>query len=317
MREKIRLIITVLLAVMLAGSIFSGLQTYNAKKAIELERNRLRDENEALGRNIEEISQERRQLEGKVNALTNDLGRVSQERQDIQRQYELLAREREDLVRKVETLQKDNEQLRAQLTNLTREKEKLGQRLEGDLAPLRDENAQLEEELDNLNTLKSKLEVELGQLKGEKSDLEGRLNEIDSFLKQNLSGSKYSRLKEQLDVIQRRPRPETQTKGPEKESIELPAIVVKPQTQAPLEIPQQPKSIPLSPKGTILEINRENNFVVIDLGQDAGIKPGDTLKVYREDKTIATLEVIQTRPSISACDIKEEIRPIEVGDIVK
>ena len=56
--------------------------------------------------------------------------------------------------------------------------------------------------------------------------------------------------------------------------------------------------------------------MVIDLGQDSGIKLGDTFKVYREDKTVATLEVIQARQSISACDIKEEIRPIEVGDIV-
>ncbi len=321
MREKIRLIIIIGLAAMLAVSIFIGLQTYSAKKAIELERNTLRNENEILARKLEEIARERRQLQEKVNVLSNDLNKTSQEKQDIQRQYELLVKERDDLIEKAKTLQKNNEQLRGDLSNLTREKQRLGQRLEDDLAPLIDQNAQLKQQLDNLNILKSKLEVELGQLKGEKSDFQRKLNEIDSFLEQSLTEPKYLSLKEQLDIIRsggtpETRAPETQTAQPEKESVELPPIVVKPQTQA--ETPRRSKkSIPVKPKGTVLEINRENNFVVIDLGQDSGIKLGDTFKVYREDKTVATLEVIQARQSISACDIKEEIRPIEAGDIVR
>lgn len=324
MQEKIRLIIIIGLAAMLAVSLFIGQQTYSAKKAIELERNGLRNENENLSRKLEEIVKERIQLQGKVNALSNDLDKVSQEKEDIQKQYESLIKERNDLVEKAKTLQKNNEQLRGDLSNLTREKQRLGQRLEDDLAPLIDQNAQLKQQLDNLNILKSKLEVELGQLKGDKSDLERKLNEIDSFLEQSLTGPKYLSLKEQLDIIRsggtpETRTPETQTAGPEKESVELPPIVVKPQTQAQAETPlaAKKKSIPVKPTGTVLEIDRENNFVVIDLGQDSGIKLGDTFKVYREDKTVATLEVIQARQSICACDIKEEIAPIEVGDIVR
>jgi len=319
MREKIRLIIMIALAVMLAVSLFIGQQIYSSKKAIELERNALRNDNEALSRKIEEIVQERKQLQGKINALSSDLEKASREKQDIQKQYESLVRERNDLVGKIETLQRNNEQLRGDLSNLTREKQQLGQRLKDDLAPLIDQNAQLKEQLDNLNSLKSKLEVELGQLKGDKSDLERKLNEIDSFLEQSLTEPKYSGLKEQLDIIRSGGTLETQTAQPEKESVvELPLIVVKPQIQAQAETPtQSKKSIPVEPKGRVLEINKESGFVVIDLGQDSGIKLGDTFKVYREDKTVATLEVIQVRQSISACDIKEEIRPIEVGDIVR
>jgi len=308
---------------MLAVSIFIGLQTYSLKKTIELERNTFRDENEMLARKIEEIAKERKQLQEKVNALSNDLNKTSQEKQDIQRQYELLVKERDDLVEKTKTLQKNNEQLRGDLSNLTREKQQLGKRLEDDLAPLIDQNAQLKQQLDNLNNLKSKLEVELGQLKGEKSGLERKLNEIDLFLEQSLTGPKYTSLKEQLNIIRsggtpETRTPETQTAGPEKESVELPPIVVKPQTQAQAETPQSPKeSIPVEPKGTVLEINKENKFVVIDLGQDVGIKPGDTFKVHKQGKVIGTIEVIQVRQRISACDIKEEITPIEMGDTVR
>lgn len=301
---------------MLAVSLFTGQQTYRAKKAIELERNALINENESLTRKIEEIAKARKQLQEKVNALTNDLDKASQEKQDIQEQYGLIVKERDDLIGEVKTLQKDNEQLRGDLSTLVREKQRLGQRLEDDLAPLIDKNAQLRQQLDNLNTLKSKLETELGQLKGEKSDLEGKLNEIDLFL-QRLTEPKYLGLKEQLDAIRSGSKAQMQqTQEPEKEAVELPPIVVRPQAQ--VETPTWwPKSVSVNPTGTVLEVNRENKFVVIDLGKDSGAKLGDTLKVYRQDAQIATLEIIQVRQSISACDIKEEITAIEVGDIVR
>lgn len=310
---------------MLLVSIVIGLNIYGSKKAIELERNTLRDENENLARKLEEVAKERKQLQEKVNALSNDLNKTFQEKQDIQRQYELLVKERDGLVEKTKTLQKNNEQLRSDLSNLTREKEKLGQNLEDNLVPLRYEIIQLKQQLDNLNSLKSKLETELGQLKGDKSDLELKLNEIDSFLEQSLTEPKYLSLKEQLDTIRsggtpETRTPETQTAGSEEESVELPPIVVKPQTQAQAqaETPAWPnRSIPVKPTGTVLEVNKENKFVIIDLGQDVGIKPGDTFKVYKQGKVVGTIEVIQVRQSISACDIKEEIIPIEVGDIVR
>ena len=57
--------------------------------------------------------------------------------------------------------------------------------------------------------------------------------------------------------------------------------------------------------------------MIIDLGQDAGIKMGDTFKVYKQGKAIGTIEVVQVRQTISACDIKEEITAIEAGDTVR
>jgi len=48
-----------------------------------------------------------------------------------------------------------------------------------------------------------------------------------------------------------------------------------------------------------------------------GAKLGDTFKVYKQGNPIATVEVIQVRQSIAACDIKEETTPIEAGDIVR
>jgi len=315
------------LAVMLAVSIFSGLQTYSSKKAMELERNGLRNENQALASKVEEIAKERRQLQEKVSALSSDLDKASQDKQDIQKRYELIIKERDDLVEKLKTLQKNNEKLRGDLNNLTREKQRLGQSLESNLAPLRDENTQLKQQLGNLNSLKTKLEGELGQLKEEKSDFQRRLNQIDALLEQKLTRLRYLSIKDELDAIRGgSSTAETQSLAvqapgpsqPEKESIELPPIVVRPQSQPQPEKPiWQKKGSAAKPTGTVLELNKENKFVIIDLGQDVGTKLGDTFKVYKQGNPIANIEVIQVRQSISACDIKEEIIPIEAGDIVR
>ncbi len=302
---------------MLAVSLFIGLQTYTSKKAIELERDGLRNENENLARKIEEIAKERKQLQEKVNTLSKDLDKTDQEKQDIQKQYESIIKERDELAGRIKTLRKDNDQLRGDLSNLIREQQRLGQSLEDSLLPLRNENAELKQQLDNLNGLKSKLETELGQLKGEKSDLERKLNEIDSFLEQRLTEPKYLSLKEQLDAIRSSSKAETQqTVQPENESVELPPIVVRPQAQA--ETPTWPKkSASVNPTGKVLEVNKEDKFVIIDLGQEVGTKLGDTFKVYKQGNPIATVEAVQVRQSIAACDIKEEIMPIEPGDIVR
>jgi len=316
------------LAVMLAVSIFSGLQTYSSKKAMELERNSLRNENEALAGKVEEIAKERRQLQEKVSALGNDLDKASGEKQDIQKRYELIIKERDGLVEKVKTLQKNSEQLRGDLSNLTREKQRLGQNLESNLAPLKDENTRLKQQLDNFNGLKTKLEGELGQLKGEKSDFQRRLNQIDALLEQKLTRLRYLSIKDDIGAIRggsstaetrsTAQAPQQQPSQPEKESVELPPIVVRPQSQAQPEKPiWQKKGSLAKPTGTVLELNKENKFVIIDLGQDVGTKLGDTFKVYRQGNPIAHIEVIQVRQSISACDIKEEIIPVEAGDIVR
>ncbi len=327
MQDKIKLIIIVVLMVMLAISAFIGVQTYTSKKAVELERNTLKDENSVLAKKIDEISKERRSLQEKVSALTNELGKASQEKEDIQRQYEAIMKERNELVDRVAALQKDSNKLRSDLDSLAREKQQLGKNLENNFAPIKQENTQLRQQLEEIKALKVKMEAELKQLTGEKSDLENKLNEIDSFLAQKLSKSKYQSLKEQIGNIRsgNTPAPQAQVTQPpakaqqsprsEKESVELPAIIVKPQgkEEAPAD-----KNAVAKPSGSILEVNRENGFVIIDLGQEIGVKPGDVFRVYRQgqDSPIATLGVIQVRQKISACDIKEESTPIDAGDLV-
>jgi hypothetical protein len=125
--------------------------------------------------------------------------------------------------------------------------------------------------------------------------------------------SQIESLKEQLDAIRVGAKGEAVPQLPKKESVELPPIVVRP---APKEEPaiEEPA---VALEGKILAINKDNNFVIIDFGSDAGAKVGDAFQVYRDGKAIANIEVIQARRNISACDIKRESASIKIGDIVK
>ena len=77
------------------------------------------------------------------------------------------------------------------------------------------------------------------------------------------------------------------------------------------------KTEPTASIGKVLAVNPDSNFVVIDMGTSAGVKTGDTFDVYREGKSIGSIEVIQARGSISACDIKKKSTTLRIGDSIK
>jgi len=71
-------------------------------------------------------------------------------------------------------------------------------------------------------------------------------------------------------------------------------------------------------RGRVVTVNRDHNFVVIDIGKQDGVDVGTIFNVYRGDSFVGSTEVIQTRERISACDIKniEEGFFIEVDDLI-
>ena len=99
--------------------------------------------------------------------------------------------------------------------------------------------------------------------------------------------------------------------------VELPPIVVNANSQS-----QQIQNAPQvtetgKSQGTIISINEPNNFAIVDLGEGDGSQVGKRLNVFRNNKSIAILEVIQVRKDISAADIKQSSIKIKVGDIVR
>ena len=76
-------------------------------------------------------------------------------------------------------------------------------------------------------------------------------------------------------------------------SVELPPIVVNSDTSV--------KSL----RGEVLAVNKNDNFVIIDLGAGSGVKPGLKFNVLQSGNAIGVIEIVETRSEISAANIKE------------
>ena len=257
--------------------------------------------------------------------LEMQIGTVRSELKSLQIANEQLQRDKSVLELDLNSLRRDKEDLRRQLDynqklmdsiaqELVREKnDKM--RIQDASRSIKDESLLLTRQLKSLNNRKVILERKVYELQEENTSLDRRLNEMQAMLNEKLS--RISELSDNLDGLRN-----SITEGKaaseilqKKDSVELPPIVVRPTAQK--DEGQRPQESSLIPEGKVLALNRDNNFVIIDLGEDLGIKPGDRFQVYRDEALIATLEVIKTRKNISACDIKKEKTPIRVGDIVR
>lgn len=211
-----------------------------------------------------------------------------------------LKRENEDLKRQLEYNQKTMDSISQGLVREKNDKIKIQEILKS----IKSENAVLTRHLKSLNERKINLEKKFQGLQEKNAAIEQKFNDMQTMLTDKLS--QINNLKEELDAIRGGAKAEVAQE--KRESVELPPIIVRPQP----ETATQAASATLT--GKILAINKESNFVIMDLGEEAGIKVGDSFQVYRDNKSIATIEVIQTRRNIAACDIKKETAPIKIGD---
>lgn len=253
-------------------------------------------------------------LELQLNGIRNDLKTVqitneqlTREKNALDLDVKNLSREKEDLKRQLDYNQKLMDSIAQEVVRERNDKFKIQEMLQ----PIKNENAILRRQLRSLITRKINLERKVQKLQEDNTSLERRFNEMEAMVKDKVD--KISELKKQVDssaqpVGAAKPTMAQSGDG----SVELPPIVVRPQAEAVADEP-------MTYSGRIIGINKENNFVIMDMGEEHGIKIGDTFQVYREhdSKAVATIEVIQVRQSISACDIKRQIMPIKVGDKIR
>lgn len=249
-----------------------------------------------------ELQLENIRVELKTMQINNE--QLQREKSTSELDLKNLSRENDDLKRQIEYNQKIMDTLSQELVREKNDKFKI----QDSFKSIKSENGILRRQLKSLDSRKINLERNFVNLQKENTQFDARLKEMEALLQEKML---------QMDNL-RRQLAEAATKGgaritaQEKESVELPPIVVRPQE------PEASQAVsPSSLAGKILAVNKENNFVIIDLGEDAGVKLGDTFKVYRRDDVIASLEVIQVRKQIAACDIAKETIPIKVGDTIR
>ncbi|MCX5697013.1 MAG: hypothetical protein NTU54_03440 [Candidatus Omnitrophica bacterium] len=259
---------------------------FKAKTDMEIQLETLRSELKTTQINNEQLQREK-------SALDLEVTNLNREKQDYKRQLDY------------------NQKLIDSVSQeLVREKNDKFQ-IDESAKSIKSENVILRRQLSALTSRKISLERRLTEIQQKNKDLDSRFGEMDVMLKEKMS--QIDNLKSQLYSKSNAPQVQnTQASEPERESsVELPPIVVRPKQEAA----GHDSTIALI--GKVMALNKDNNFVIVDLGEDSGVKLGDNFKAYRDGKAIANLEVIQCRKSISACDIKNANTPIKVGDIVK
>ncbi|MGB4521229.1 MAG: hypothetical protein WBI28_04795 [Candidatus Omnitrophota bacterium] len=306
---------------------------------------------ESLGEELDKASKEKEELQGKYNLLEKTRKDLVERMKTLKTKTEVkpppsvapvptdvywvkvlkekmtLGMQLENLRSDFKKIQADNEDaqrekanLEAEIKNLNLEKQDLNRQLEynqkqaaynqkaldsviSELVAEKNGKSQINDALKAIKNENNILKQQLKSLSKRKLNLEKKIDELDILLKDKMI---------QADTLNKQliSGKTDEVRSEESSSVELPAIVVRPQ-QAGLAAQRQ------SSLCKIMAINKDNNFVIIDLGKDSGIRLGEIFKVYRDDDAIATIEVMQVRKTISACDIKKEAKPIKVGDIVK
>ncbi|UCC95145.1 MAG: hypothetical protein JSW40_10140 [Candidatus Omnitrophota bacterium] len=245
------------------------------------------------------------ELEAKLNTLNKELfgaqGKMTElekTNKELSIKIDQLANERERLENEIAFKKRTIDIMSRDLVS---ERESRKNAIE-ELNRLRSDNVGLKRELIVANKEKLRLQRQFGEAVERKEDLETRIAEIDNILREKSIA--LEELQEQLAYAVKGQRP-----GLSKEAafVELPPIVVKPDAAGIRGL-----------RGEVIAVNREERFLVVDIGESSGVRPGLHLKVLRGNREIGTIEIIETRREISAADIKEVIAgfTVQEGDIV-
>ena len=256
------------------------------KTDLEMQLASARNEMKVLNINNEQLQREKSSLDLTVDNLERD-------KEDIKRQMEYKQKMMDSIAQ--ELVMERNDRLQMQVL----------------LKTVKNENAALMRQLRTLNNHKIDLERKLKNLKDAKVSVETRVSDMENMLSGRLS--QISELRDQIEAIRAgQAIPVSETLMQKSQSVELQPIVVYPKIEA-----ASPETAGAPEAGKVVAVNRENNFVIVDLGENVGVKAGDMFQIYREGNWVATVEVIKVSKTVSACDIRKEEAPIRINDMVR
>lgn len=280
METRIKIIVLVLV-ILLATSLFIIFSIRSSKVALLHEyistKQGLTQRNDELGEKLNSALADNRGLQNRLEVIQRDLERISSERDEAQRRYKLVSKEKEGLLERLASYAQ----------------------LQSDLKSFKNENKLLRKKITIAKKQMLSLESELNKLRKDKEGLRKKVEETRHISEARPSRPEYakageSKITQKYNVY----------------SVDLPPIVVSPWVSSTA-------GSTLSMEGRVLNINTEYNFIVIDLGQDMGVKEGMVFSVLRKDKFLGKVKVIQLRNEIAACDIIQADAPFRIADIVR
>ncbi len=165
---------------------------------------------------------------------------------------------------------------------------------------LEQDKKQKQEALDQLGQLKADLE----QQKGLRANLETKLGQAQKDAEKNQAQLKeIESIKSQLEVkikdleAQAKPQQQAQAQG-----VELGTIIIGSEGSSVATEKPKEKAAVRSLEGKVLVVNKDYNFVVINLGSKDGVSAGDAFTLYHDNKNIGDIKIEKIHESMSAAD---------------
>ncbi|MCK4519022.1 MAG: hypothetical protein KAU12_02775 [Candidatus Omnitrophica bacterium] len=172
--------------------------------------------------------------------------------------------------------------------------------VESELSSFKERAMELEENVALEKRQKEKAQNELGEKKSEISVLKREFDDVERTIGE--LKSKYAAIEmeneeligklNQIRLAKKALEAKIGTAGTEaarEEVVELGTVVVKPRG--------------INEKGRVLVVNKEFNFIVINLGEDSGVEEGIQFGVYREDELLAKVEIEEIYEDMSSAKI--------------
>jgi septal ring factor EnvC (AmiA/AmiB activator) len=254
---------------------------------------------------------ELQKVKNDLSATTVQIAELKKGNSDLEMELGRLKNEKEAIVRKIKYGEDLADNISVELAR-ARNEQKISQDRSDQLLS---ENQQLRLDIRQLTTTKVALEKSIANLSEEKNSIEKKLIETENVIQGRID--EIWQIKKDIDS-----RIDTQRPTRASNEIELAPIVVsakKNVASAPAAKTPVVKPAPASKRiqGSVVSVNQDNNFVIVDLGERSGIKVGDAFKVYHNGVQVGSVEVIQVRQDISAADIKQKTAPFSVGDTIR
>ncbi|MBN2483227.1 MAG: hypothetical protein JXD21_03365 [Candidatus Omnitrophica bacterium] len=280
-------------------------------KVVVTEKPQAKQEDKALPEHWESVVRAKAELEAQLEGLNKELLDTRAKIAELDKNNKELSIKIDELTKVKERLEKDAEfkerTMQIMSKDLVNEREKR-QALDKEVGKLRDDNIGLKQEMILANKEKSRLQNNLKNALETRQDLERKVSEIEKVLKEK--SLLFEQLKDELvDTLQ------VSEDIAASSSVTLPPIVVeqKPQVKMQPDVGAVATGIM---QGNVLAVNQKERFVIIDLGADAGVNTGDVFEVYRGNRFIGLVEVIETRREVSAADIKSGSAIVENDTVI-
>lgn len=184
------------------------------------------------------------------------------------------------------------------------------------------ENQDLREALENENQSKEKLRAELTKeltsaqekVVALESQLTSAQNNVNELTTQSQSlQDKIKQMESERQAKIEQPAPPISTPPTAPESPATGAADTKQETKdQPKEINKEDnKQIQLEPivvngteipQGRVLSVDKENEFLIFNLGEKDGVKPGFLMSIYQGNEYLGDVKVSRVQPEMSAAD---------------